>query len=130
AGGEELGMIHLRPALTQRDLQPVFLIEAGGERLVIAAMFGLGLPIGAERDLIERPFILCLGRCGDAAKRERRAEKTDRRREEPHHHVLAAVAKSSRLSSARPRRAAITKMRGQPFGRARGRARQIWERLL
>jgi hypothetical protein len=34
--------------------QPVFLVGAVGDRLVVAAVFGLGDPIGRKRDLVER----------------------------------------------------------------------------
>src|SRR6185312_13047435 len=54
AGCEQLGMIDLRATLAQRHIEPVFLVDAGGDRLVIAAMLGLGAPIGAEGDVIER----------------------------------------------------------------------------
>ena len=50
AGGEQLRMIDLRPALPQRDLEPVPPVDAGGDRLIVAAVLGLGLPVGAEAD--------------------------------------------------------------------------------
>ena len=37
-----------------RDLQAVFLVGAVGDRLVEAAVLGLGHPVGAEGDLVER----------------------------------------------------------------------------
>ena len=50
AGGEQLRVVDLRSALPQRHVEPVLLVDAGGDRLVVAAMLGLGLPIGAEGD--------------------------------------------------------------------------------
>src|SRR5437764_8873830 len=43
-------MVHLRPARPQLHVQPVLLINAGRERLVKAAMLGLGFPGRAEID--------------------------------------------------------------------------------
>src|SRR5439155_4008592 len=43
-------MVHLRPARPQLHVQPVLLINAGRERLVKAAMLGLGFPVRAEID--------------------------------------------------------------------------------
>src|SRR5947207_13099182 len=43
-------MVHLRPARPQPHVQPVLLINAGRERLVKAAMLGLGFPVRAEID--------------------------------------------------------------------------------
>ncbi len=45
-------VIDLRAALLDRDVQPVTRIDAGGDRLVEAAIFGLGFPVQAERDVI------------------------------------------------------------------------------
>src|SRR5947208_6316392 len=53
-------MVHLRPARPQLHVQPVLLIQAGRERLVKAAMLGLGFPVRAEID-----------RLGDSRARER-----------------------------------------------------------
>src|SRR6266513_3116496 len=53
-------MVHLRPARPQLHVQPVLLINAGRERLVKAAMLGLGFPVRAEID-----------RLGDSRARER-----------------------------------------------------------
>ena len=50
AGGEELRVVDLRPALAQFDIEAVASIDAGGDRLVISAMLGLRLPVGAEPD--------------------------------------------------------------------------------
>ena len=54
ADGEQNAVVHVRPARHDGHVQPVFLVSAVGERLVEAAMFGLGHPIGAETDLVER----------------------------------------------------------------------------
>ena len=43
-------MVDLGSARPQRHLEAVALVDAGGERLVEAAMLGLGLPIRAEID--------------------------------------------------------------------------------
>ena len=43
----------LRAALDDRDLQPVFLVGAVGDRLVEAAVLAFGQPVGAEGDLVE-----------------------------------------------------------------------------
>ena len=50
AGGEQLRVIDLRSALPQRHLEPVLPVNPGGDRLVVAAVLGLGLPIRAEAD--------------------------------------------------------------------------------
>ncbi len=42
-------MVHLRPTLAEGHVEPVFLVDAGGDRLIVAAVLGLGLPVGAER---------------------------------------------------------------------------------
>ena len=55
AGGEQLAVVDLRPARPDGHLQAVFLVDPVGHRLIEAAMLGLGLPVGAEGDLIERP---------------------------------------------------------------------------
>ncbi len=52
-------MVHLRAALANLDVEPVLRIEAGRLGLVVAAVFGLGFPVDAEADLVER-------RCGSA----------------------------------------------------------------
>ena len=49
-GREQLRVVDLRPALPQRHVEAVPLVDAGGDRLVEAAVLGLGLPIGAEAD--------------------------------------------------------------------------------
>jgi hypothetical protein len=50
AGRQQLGVVHLRPARPQIHLEPVSLVDAGGDRLIEATMLGLGLPIRAEID--------------------------------------------------------------------------------
>ena len=54
AGGEQLRVVDLRSALPQRHVEPVPPVDPGGDRLVIAAMLGLGLPIRAKADLVFR----------------------------------------------------------------------------
>ena len=49
-GRQKLGVVYLRPARPQIYLQPVALVDAGGDRLIEAAMLGLGLPVRAEID--------------------------------------------------------------------------------
>ena len=46
--------VGLRPARPDRDVEPVFLVGAVRERLIIAARLGIGEPVESERDLIER----------------------------------------------------------------------------
>ena len=53
-GGEHLRMVHLRSSLPQRHFQPVLLVYPGGDRLVVATVLGLGLPVGAEADGLRR----------------------------------------------------------------------------
>jgi len=46
-------MVDLRAARPEAHLEPVLGIDPGGDGLIEAAMLGLGLPIGAEADLVE-----------------------------------------------------------------------------
>ena len=48
AGHHKLGLIYLRPALADGDVQAVLGVEAGRDGLVVAAVFGLGEPIEAK----------------------------------------------------------------------------------
>ena len=52
AGEQELRLVHLRPALADRDVEAVLGVDAGGHGLVEPAILGLGQPIEAERDPI------------------------------------------------------------------------------
>ena len=54
AGEQQHAAVRLRPARQDRDVEPVFFVSAVDERLIIAAGLGIGEPIGAERDLVER----------------------------------------------------------------------------
>ena len=50
ASHHELHLVHLRPALADGHLQAVSGVDAGGDRLVVAAVFRLGDPVEAEAD--------------------------------------------------------------------------------
>ena len=50
AGGEQLRVIDLRPALPQRDFEAVLTVNPRGDRLVVAAVLGLRFPIRAKGD--------------------------------------------------------------------------------
>ena len=54
AGGEQHRVGRLRAALDDRHVEAVFRVGAVGDRLIIAAVLGLGEPVGAERDLVGR----------------------------------------------------------------------------
>ena len=47
-------LLTLRAARHDGDVEAVFLVGAVGDRLVEAAVLGLGHPVGAERDLVQR----------------------------------------------------------------------------
>jgi hypothetical protein len=59
AGQHERAVVHLRAARNDGDVEAAFGIGAVGDRLVEAAMFGLGKPVGAEH---HRREVLGLGR--------------------------------------------------------------------
>ena len=52
SGHHELHLVHLRAALADGHLQPMSGVDAGGERLVVAAIFRLCHPIEAEADRV------------------------------------------------------------------------------
>ena len=54
AGGEQQAIVGLRTALHDGHVEAVFLVSAVGDRLIIAAVFGLGEPVGAVGHLVER----------------------------------------------------------------------------
>ena len=54
AGGEQLGVVDLRPALADDDIELLVLVEPAGHRLIEPAMFGLRPPVGAEFDAFRR----------------------------------------------------------------------------
>ena len=54
AGEQELADVEAGPALAQVALDAGLGVEAGGDRLVVAAMLGLGAPVGLEAHLVER----------------------------------------------------------------------------
>ena len=54
AGGEQQAIVGLGAALQNGHIEPVFGVGAVDDRLIIAAMFGLGEPIGAERHFVQR----------------------------------------------------------------------------
>ena len=54
AGRQEQAIVHVRPALHDGEVEPVFPVGAVGERLIEPAVLGLRHPVGAERDLVER----------------------------------------------------------------------------
>ena len=62
ADRKENAVVHARAALPDGHVEPVFAIGAVGQRLVEAAVLGLGHPVGAEGDLVER---LSIGRAGE-----------------------------------------------------------------
>ena len=53
AGEQQHAVVHLRAARHDRHVEAVFPVGAVGDRLIEAAMLGLGDPVGAERDLVE-----------------------------------------------------------------------------
>ena len=53
-GEQQHAVVHLRAARHDGDVEAVFLVRAVRDRLIEAAMLGLGDPVGAERDLVER----------------------------------------------------------------------------
>ena len=55
-GGHHLQAVELRAAHLDGDIEAVFLVQAGGHRLVEAAVLGLRVPVG----LIDKLF-LCVG---------------------------------------------------------------------
>ncbi len=59
ADRQQDAVVHVRTARHDGHVEPVFAVGAVGERLVEAAVLGLGHPIGAEADLVQR---LRLGR--------------------------------------------------------------------
>src|SRR5438309_8363700 len=95
-------MVHLRPARPQLHVQPVLLINAGRERLVKAAMFGLGFPVRAEIDGL-----------GDSRARERQrgaksAKKSEKSACGTVHLPVARLSRARECSRAlRRRRAAL-----------------------
>ncbi len=52
AGSEQDAVVGLRTALHDRHVEAVFGVGAVRDGLIIAAMLGLGEPVGAERDLV------------------------------------------------------------------------------
>jgi hypothetical protein len=53
-GEQHLPDVEARPTLAQVDLEAARLVEAGGDRLIKAAMLGLGTPVGVEGELVQR----------------------------------------------------------------------------
>src|SRR5262245_47994829 len=47
-------VVYVRPSGHDRDVETVLPVRAVGDRLVETAMLGLGDPVGAEADLVER----------------------------------------------------------------------------
>ena len=54
AAGQQLRHVYLRAAFADGDVQPALGIQPFGQRLIEAAMFGLGLPVGDENDVSGR----------------------------------------------------------------------------
>ena len=54
AGEQELADVEAGAALAHLALDAGLAIEAGGDRLVVAAMLGLGAPVGLDAHLLER----------------------------------------------------------------------------
>ncbi|MFK4490089.1 hypothetical protein ABIA45_005167 [Bradyrhizobium sp. USDA 336] len=54
AGDQQHPVVLVRAAGDDGDVEAVFLVGAVGDRLEEAAMLGLGDPVGAEGDLVER----------------------------------------------------------------------------
>ena len=54
AGQQQLADVEAGPAGPEVDVDPTRLVEAGGDRLVVAAMLGLRAPVGVEGELVER----------------------------------------------------------------------------
>jgi hypothetical protein len=52
-GQQERAVVDLRTARDDLDVETAFGVGAVGDRLVEAAMFGLGQPVGAEGDLCQ-----------------------------------------------------------------------------
>ena len=51
---QQLADIEARPALAQVTLNAVLPVDAGGDGLVVAAMLGLGAPVGMKGKPVER----------------------------------------------------------------------------
>ena len=68
AGRQQLHVIDLRPALLDRDVEAVLCINSGRDRLIKAAIFGLGLPVETKGDAI----------LGARRRRDENAENKDR----------------------------------------------------
>src|SRR5262249_36212871 len=66
-GGKQLRVIDLRPALPQRHLEPVLPVDPGGDRLIVAAVLGLGLPVRPEADCFCRRCITAQSQTGCGA---------------------------------------------------------------
>jgi len=54
ADRQQDAVVDLRAARHDGHVEPVLAVSAVGERLVEPAVLGLGHPVGAERDLVER----------------------------------------------------------------------------
>jgi glucokinase len=52
AGRDQLLVVDAGPTLMDHHLEAALLVQAGGERLIEAAVLGLGLPVGREHDLL------------------------------------------------------------------------------
>jgi hypothetical protein len=76
AGGDDLDRVDLRAAHLDGDVQAVLLVDAGGNRLVVAAVFGLRVPGSEEGDLVLR-----LGQAGRGSQCKRRQDLANEGRE-------------------------------------------------
>ncbi len=75
SGRQQQLIVGLRAALQNRDVEAVSRVSAVGERLIEAAMFGFGEPVGREGDFIA----LLVERPGGDAEREGYSETKDER---------------------------------------------------
>jgi len=67
---EQQAVVHLRTAGHDRHVEAVLLVRPVRDRLIEAAVLGLGHPVGAERDLVE---LLRLRWGGEEGERDQRA---------------------------------------------------------
>ena len=62
AGDQQHAAVRRRAARHDGDVEAVFLVSAVDQRLVVAARFRVGEPVGGERHLVEREGRLCQSR--------------------------------------------------------------------
>ena len=88
ADRQQDAVVHARAARHDGHVEPVFAVGAVGQRLVEAAVLGLGHPVGAEGDLVER---LSRGRAGRARHRDGDSRQCGAKHRGPRHRLLLAT---------------------------------------